>query len=297
MNDLDARPVVVGFDGSERAGTAVTWAAHVAASQEAPLAVLHAAERLRYVQDAGTAIWDPEEVHRDATAVAERGADLARAVQPEVRVTTRSSLASGAAALEEVSPSARLIVVGNSGRGRVTGILLGSTAFHVASRARCPVVVVPRGELPVPGPDHAVCVATDGSPSGEKAVQRAADIASRFGAPLEIVTAWERPPQDRYVAAPPAGQGSFADLEAALRGAVENIAGDAGRAALDRHPGLRVSTVTPEGRPHDVIARTAADAALVVVGARGRGDLTSLLLGSTSRAVLHLATCPVQIVR
>jgi len=43
--------------------------------------------------------------------------------------------------------------------------------------------------------------------------------------------------------------------------------------------------------------RNAADADLVVVGARGLGPLKRVLLGSVSENVLAHATCPVLIVR
>ncbi len=52
-----------------------------------------------------------------------------------------------------------------------------------------------------------------------------------------------------------------------------------------------------EGRPEQVITRACSDAGLVVVGARRRGDLASLLLGSVSRAVVHAAPRLVAVIR
>ncbi|MEO3781042.1 universal stress protein [Micromonospora sp. B11E3] len=54
---------------------------------------------------------------------------------------------------------------------------------------------------------------------------------------------------------------------------------------------------TVPGRPAAALLDAACDAQLLVVGARGRGGFTGLLLGSTSHAVLHHAPCPVAIVR
>jgi nucleotide-binding universal stress UspA family protein len=63
------------------------------------------------------------------------------------------------------------------------------------------------------------------------------------------------------------------------------------------HPGL---SLEPEAVPVPA-ARALVDAsmqaALVVVGSRGRGAFEELLLGSVAQEVLHTAHCPVAVVR
>nr|WP_281386778.1 universal stress protein [Jiangella mangrovi] len=58
-----------------------------------------------------------------------------------------------------------------------------------------------------------------------------------------------------------------------------------------------VSVRLEEGHPADVLLDLGRDAALLVVGSRGRGPVRSLLLGSISQAVLHQAAGPVAVVR
>jgi nucleotide-binding universal stress UspA family protein len=65
----------------------------------------------------------------------------------------------------------------------------------------------------------------------------------------------------------------------------------------DLKPALTVKTKVVKGHPGAVIVKEAKDAALVVVGNRGRGGVASLLLGSVSHHVVHLAPCPVVVVR
>ncbi|HEX6301336.1 MAG TPA: universal stress protein [Acidimicrobiia bacterium] len=62
---------------------------------------------------------------------------------------------------------------------------------------------------------------------------------------------------------------------------------------------LRIERVDLEGYPPDTLVRYASDvaASLLVVGTRGRGDLASLILGSTSHRAIHLAECDVLVVK
>lgn len=62
---------------------------------------------------------------------------------------------------------------------------------------------------------------------------------------------------------------------------------------------LRIERVDLEGYPPDILVRYATDvaASLLVVGTRGRGDLASLILGSTSHRAIHLSECDVLVVK
>lgn len=62
---------------------------------------------------------------------------------------------------------------------------------------------------------------------------------------------------------------------------------------------VAVETVDLDGYPPEALVDYTAevDASLLVVGTRGRGDLASLILGSTSHRAIHSATCDVLVVR
>jgi nucleotide-binding universal stress UspA family protein len=49
---------------------------------------------------------------------------------------------------------------------------------------------------------------------------------------------------------------------------------------------------------HQIVAAARArDAGVIVMGSRGRSDLTALVLGSTAHKVIHLSDRPVLVVR
>jgi nucleotide-binding universal stress UspA family protein len=80
--------------------------------------------------------------------------------------------------------------------------------------------------------------------------------------------------------------------EAERRVLTETVAG-----WRERFPQVPLTQRLVRGRPGRVLVEETATAQLVVVGARGRGGFSGLLLGSVSHAVLHHAKCPLTIVR
>ncbi|WP_344655814.1 universal stress protein [Catenulispora subtropica] len=87
--------------------------------------------------------------------------------------------------------------------------------------------------------------------------------------------------------------------------ATEQAVAEASRALLNttaerlraENAGLTVETVSVGGDPAGALADEGRDAALVVVGGRGRGGFAGQLLGSVALRVLDRATCPVMIAR
>jgi nucleotide-binding universal stress UspA family protein len=65
-----------------------------------------------------------------------------------------------------------------------------------------------------------------------------------------------------------------------------------------KHPEVPVRRVLARGRPAPSLLQEAAQAQLVVVGSRGRGELAGLvLLGSVGNVLVHRSPCSVAVVR
>ncbi|HEX5534667.1 MAG TPA: universal stress protein [Actinomycetales bacterium] len=295
MRDM-AGAVVVGYDGSASAVDALEWAATEAVRSKARLVVLHASDLALMLAPAGRPGWVghvPDTLARDVTT---DGAERARKLVRDLDVDAVTPVDSPAGALEQASRTAALVVVGNRGHGPVTGPLLSSVAYSVATHAHCPVVVV-RSQTPEGlAPDAPVVVGVDGSPGAEEALRFAARYALDTASPLEVVTSWSMPAGDSWAAqywdsiAPE--HESHPVIEAA-----EQVAAQSRERVLTEHPELPVEMRVLQGGPAQVLAGLSSGARLVVVGARGRGGFASLLLGSVSRGVIHLAHCPVTVVR
>jgi nucleotide-binding universal stress UspA family protein len=137
-----------------------------------------------------------------------------------------------------------------------------------------------------------IVVGVDGSDTALAAVRWAAAEAARRRLPLRLVAAhtW---PAGGFVGDPGLG----VDPRAVLRDMVRAHLAAAASAAAAVVPGLAVEQVEVDGDPAAVLAGESERAELVVLGDRGLGGFTGLLLGSVAVALSARAACPVVVVR
>ncbi len=138
-----------------------------------------------------------------------------------------------------------------------------------------------------------IVVGIDGSDGSKRALEWAADEARRRHVSLTLVGAWSLP-AEAYGAMGWTGVGPelLEDLRATTRRRLDDICAQFS-AQLD---GLRVERIVVEGAAAPALVEAAADADLLVVGTRGHGGFTGLLLGSVSQQCAHHSLCPVVIV-
>ncbi len=135
-----------------------------------------------------------------------------------------------------------------------------------------------------------IVVGVDGSKASDAALAWALEQARHTGDEVQALHAWQYPEIGEWMSVNP-----FELQHDELRaGAVQVL-----RAALERagdHADVTVDPVVGTGRTAELLLEAARDADLLVVGSRGHGGFTGLLLGSVSQHCVHHATCPVVVV-
>ena len=280
--------VLVGVDGSEDSRTALRWAAVVADALQVPLRALWA---WQYPSDALLQVGNIELPSPRATdelidtqlrhLIGDVLGDAAAGVSVEVG---RGPAA--AALLRAAGEGPRMAVVGSRGLGGFKGLLLGSVSRQLCEHAPCPVTVV-RHTAPIPPPRlETVVVGTDGSADAARALRFAAEVAGSAGA--ELLVAHATAPGE--VVHPP-GVDAHVDLDL-RRELVEEWCAPLREAGVD----YRVALVDDDARTGLLELARDRSADLLVVGSRGRGPVTRLLLGSVATSLVQHSELPVTIV-
>jgi len=144
----------------------------------------------------------------------------------------------------------------------------------------------PRSAANGPGIGRVVA-GVDGSEPSLAAARWAAEYASLRGAELRLVTGWHWP---ALLGAAPAPAVDFeGDARAVAAGVADQL-----RQEL---PDLDIGSDVVFGPPAEVLVGESKGADLLVVGSRGHGAFSGMLIGSVSLHCVHNAPCPVVVVR
>jgi nucleotide-binding universal stress UspA family protein len=138
-----------------------------------------------------------------------------------------------------------------------------------------------------------IMVATDGSDGANRAVDVAAELTKALGGDLLIVTIGGNLPGDEMRQLAHAERNVGDALEAIASGVLMDTRERAHRSGVTNIQ-LQVGWGDAAEAIIDIAGRQAVDA--IVLGRRGRGRLTGLLLGSVSQKVVSLAPCAVIVV-
>jgi nucleotide-binding universal stress UspA family protein len=287
--DPFAGRIVVGMDGSDGSLKAAKWAEGEAKLRGRGITLTHAIMPMAASSAFGVAVPPRLDLIEDMRISAFEDLTRAAADLDCTDVDVVVEIGTPAALLLAASDSAELLVLGSRGRGGFTSLLLGSVGSQVASHAGCPVIVM-RND-PRAGATE-ILVGLDGSQHSIAALDFAFDEASRHGYTLVAVHAWDVPSFDLIIT----GDGSIplpmehvADEEVRL--SAEILAG-----YTEQYPEVKVVEHLIRAPAVRALLDSASNAAMIVLGTRGRNAAVGALLGSTSNGVLHKAKIPVAII-
>lgn len=285
---INDKAILVGVDGSHASYKATWWAANYAKHAGLTLQIVCAYSLPSYAAvsfDATyTAMGDDNAAHSDAQEILSK----AKAIADEQGVEAATLIVTGdpASVFVELSRNYNLIVIGNRGKGGLAERLLGTTSSSLPAYAYCSIVVVPYTDddgnlMHLNNTITKVAVGSDESKWGLKALEIAADFADAWGAELDVISAVPnmKGSEDEGVMA------SFKeDLDVRIKPLEES------------HPNLTINKQIVPGPAVGALTKASYDHDVVVVGSRGRGGFTGLLLGSTSQGLLQHAVGPVYVV-
>jgi nucleotide-binding universal stress UspA family protein len=279
---------------------AVRWAVGEATLRNAPLTIVHALARpaagppilpTSPTPLSGAPAEPPERRARHLLGRAAKVAEDHATGDRGPRIGTEVVVSSPAAALVEKSKSAEMVVVGSRGQNTWRRTLLGSVSTALVHHAHCPVAVVHDDLTSARQHPHSpVLVGIDGSPASELAIAIAFDEASRRGVTLLTMHASNDADLSHI---PSMEKWSKQTVQPAAKETLaERLAG-----WQERYPDVVVHRLVVWDQAAHHLLDKGQSAQLIVVGSRGRGGFTAMLLGSVSTAVVQAAKVPVIVAR
>jgi nucleotide-binding universal stress UspA family protein len=280
----EARPTVVGIDGSPGSEEALRWAVADARARRSPLRIVTTYTwGLPNPWEWRYEIAPPELEHarRAGDVLIAATVERVRAEDPDLTVEGVAVEAPAIEGLLRECATAGVLVLGSRHLGAIRATVLGSVGNAVAARATCPVIVVRgRGDSAETGE---VVVGIDGSDASDAVIGFAFGFAHDHGRAVRAVLGWWPVigvlPREKSAIAPASRW-----LEEILDG------------WRTKYPDVAVHTEVVENHPVALLVERSREQALIVVGSTGQRAMAGTLLGSVSQAVLHHADCPVAVI-
>ena len=208
MNQLDAKSVVVGVNGSQAAVNAARWAIDEALSRQLPLRLVYVIPRRQ--EQTGSAPISEWELERGEMALSQADCAVQSAGKPVEVETAILSGVPGQALINE-SQDAALICVGTARRGWASDGLLGPTAAALVADAQSPVAVIRTNPDGSPTKLGVVAVVLNDDPDNDEVVRRAIEEGRRRHATVRQIdrrlNSWVRRYPDVHVETVAAGTG------------------------------------------------------------------------------------------
>ncbi|MCI1223747.1 MAG: universal stress protein [Bifidobacterium subtile] len=286
---INEKAILVGVDGSHASYKATWWAANYAKHAGLTLQIVCAYSLPSYAAvsfDATyTAMGDDNAAHSDAQEILSK----AKAIADEQGVEAATLIVTGdpASVFVELSRNYNLIVIGNRGKGGLAERLLGTTSSSLPAYAYCPIVVVPYTDddgkvMHLNNTITKVAVGIDESKWGLKALELAGNFASAWDASLDVILAV---PNIRGL------EGEQGVTDSYMEDLGESI-----KPLQAAHPDLHIDKTIVPDTAVNALTKASYDHDVVVVGSRGRGGFTGLIMGSTSQGLIQHSVGPVYVV-
>lgn len=279
-----SKKYLIGVDGSEQSRAALGWGLARATERGADVELLHVADD-SFLSESVAFLSEAQQASEQMLTFE---TDYARSLGFTGKISGSAVVGHPIAEIEEASRHADLLILGEHGGSRLAGSFFGTRAVKAAATAHCPVAVIPKGGVQS---NAAVVVGVDGSDASKKAIAFAAEEASVRELPLVAVYAWMPPltPGLEYLWSEELVDSQRAAAEEAIAIGIAGLA--------SRYPDLEIRREIVQAPPVAALVQAAEGAELLVVGSRGRGGISRLLLGSVSHGVLQALPCPVIVTR
>lgn len=191
---------------------------------------------------------------------------------------------------------ADLIVMGARGLGAIKALYLGSVSLGTLAKASCPTLIC--REHYTPRDDNLkIGITVDGSGFGERCAKFVADNKALFGSNASFEVIYVHADEERIP--PDLIDKGTVEMDKLFEQYEEQECQRAFGKALPalRSAELQVKTVQLRGPLHTTLTHYAGDNLdMVVMGSHGKGRVSSLVFGSSTRAMVSSCRMPILIV-